>query len=93
MPLKRAPIISRLTPGFVKTLARLTGDEALAVATIGTEEGTFIIGQDAAVPIWKGLDLEDGSANDVIEQRVNTLLEGLFAFYYAFWRRAFCQGC
>ena len=72
-----APILSKLTPGFVKSLGRLASDEALAVSTLGTEEGTFIVGQDAAVPVWQGLNLEDGASNDVIEQRVNALTEGL----------------
>lgn len=71
------PLLSKATPGFIKTLGRLVGDEALAVSTLGTEEGNFILGQDAAVPVWKGLDLEDSASNDVIEQRVNALVEGM----------------
>ena len=51
--------------------------EAAASATVGTDEGTVLLGDDAAFPIAKGLDLGDTNADQVLEQRFNTLAEGL----------------
>jgi len=51
--------------------------EAAASATVGTDEGTVLLGDDAAFPIAKGLDLGDTNADQVLEQRFNTLVEGL----------------
>lgn len=51
--------------------------EAAASATVGTDEGTVLLGDDAAFPIAKGLDIGDTNADQVLEQRFNTLVEGL----------------
>jgi hypothetical protein len=52
--------------------------EAAAAAGVGTDEGTLIVGEDSAsYPFFQGLDLGEGDAERVLEQRFNTMLEGL----------------
>lgn len=67
----------KIIPKVAKNLARLITSEAAAVSTVGTDEGTVFIGEDAAIPVWQGLDLGDSSSQQVIEQRVNAFTEAL----------------
>lgn len=60
-----------------QNLMRVVGAEAAATSTLGTEEGTLIIGEEAAIPIWNGLDLGDSKSDAVIEQRVNAFTEAV----------------
>ena len=75
--LSKIPLIGKVTPNAVKNLARLGVDEAAAVATLGTEEGNLFIGEDSAIPLWKGVDLGDSASDQVLNQRINALAEGL----------------
>ena len=63
-------------------LLRTIGTEVAAAfagaATMGTDEETLLMGENAAFPIFKGLDLKDESrATKGLETRVNALAEGL----------------
>ena len=67
----------KYVPQLAKNAARLIAGEVAAVTTVGTEEGNIILGEDAAVPVWKGLDLGDSASQQVVEQRVNALVEAV----------------
>ena len=67
----------KFVPQIAKNAARTITDGIAAVSTIGTEEGNIILGEDAAIPVWKGLDLGDSASNQVVEQRINALVEGI----------------
>ena len=63
-------------------LLRTIGTEVAAAfagaATMGTDEETLLMGENAAFPIFKGLDLEDESRSTKgLETRINALAEGL----------------
>ena len=58
------------------TAAAITG-EAAATATVGTDEGNFIFGEDS---FFKNVaELGDTEADQLIEQRLNAFTEGLLA--------------
>ena len=75
--IKAAPSI---TSKMVKGFAVLLGAETGAAIGTSTDEGTMFLGGEEAslLPITQGLDIGDSSADKVIEQRVNTLIEGMF---------------
>jgi hypothetical protein len=60
------------------TSATLAGETAAAAAS-RTDAGSIAIGENAMLPILRGVDLEDSEANDVIEARLNLLMDGMLA--------------
>jgi len=60
---------------------RWIGTEILAGAgaaiTMGTEEETLAVGENAAFKLFDGLDMGDEAADNAIETRVNALAEGI----------------
>ena len=77
---KIGPAFSALTkyvPQFAKNVGRVLTGEAAAVSTIGTEEGNVVLGENAAMPLFDGLDLGDSRSDQIVEQRVNALIEGI----------------
>lgn len=66
-------------PRAVRLLASVLSGEMANAAVSETDAATIAIGENAMVPIMRGLDLEDSAANDVIEGRMNVLLDGLMA--------------
>jgi len=68
-------------PKVLRGFGVLLGGEIGATATVGTDEGTMFVGkgdQPALFPIAEGIDLGDGEAEAILEQRFNTLTEGMF---------------
>ena len=67
-------------PKMIKGFAVLLGAEVGASATASTDEGTMFLGgaEASLLPIAQGIDIGDSSADRVLEQRVNTLIEGMF---------------
>lgn len=62
---------------LIRSLAFVAGEIA-ASSTMNKEEGTALIGKDAALlPIANGVDLGKGDANEIISHRLNTLAEGM----------------
>jgi hypothetical protein len=41
------------------------------------EAATILVGENAMIPILRGIDLEDSSANDVLEARINIFVDSL----------------
>lgn len=64
---------------LVRGSAAAIGGELGAAAASNNEAGTIAIGDNALIPILRGIDLEDSAANDVIEARLNLLADGLLA--------------
>ena len=75
--IKAAPSI---TSKMIKGFAVLLGAETGAAIGTSTDEGTMFLGGTEAslLPIAQGLDIGDSAADKVIEQRINTLIEGMF---------------
>lgn len=67
-------------PKFLKGAAVLMGAEGAASVGVSTDEGNLILGDEGSTifPIAKGLDLGSSEADQVLEQRFNTLVEGMF---------------
>ena len=70
----------KTTGKMIKGFAVLLGAETAAAIGTSTDEGTMFLGGEEAslLPITQGLDIGDSEADRVIEQRVNTLIEGMF---------------
>lgn len=69
-----------MIPTAVRAVGAALAGEAAATATVGTEEGTLTLGEDATFPLLGGInvaELGDEEADKVIEQRLNTFTEGL----------------
>lgn len=67
-------------PKLIKGAAVLLGAEGAASVGSSTEEGNLVLGDEGSTlfPISKGLDLGSSEADEVLEQRFNTLVEGMF---------------
>jgi hypothetical protein len=63
----------------VRGTASSAGANTTAASVSGNDAGSFLIGENAMLPILRGVDLEDGEANDVIEARLNLLMDGMLA--------------
>lgn len=77
-----AGLALRATQGanlLTRGTAAALGGEASAAAVSNNDAGSIIIGENAMLPILRGVDLEDSAANDVIEARLNLLADGLLA--------------
>jgi len=48
-----------------------------AAVTMGTEEETLAVGENAAFKLFDGLDMGDDAADNAIETRINALTEGI----------------
>ena len=58
--------------------ATLAGE--VANSTVSADKaGTILVGENSILPVLRGVDLEDGAANDVIEARMNIMLDGMLA--------------
>ena len=64
-------------PLLIRALATVGAAEVAATATTSTDEGTLLIGEDALMPIAKGIDFGDEQADQILEQRLNVLAEGI----------------
>ena len=65
-------------PLIIRALATAVPAEVAASLTTSTDEGTLFIGKDAAlVSIADGVDFGDEKADQILEQRLNVLGEGL----------------
>jgi hypothetical protein len=67
-------------PPVLRGFGILLGGELGATATVGTEEGTMFLGKGdtpTLFPIAAGIDLGDSEAEAILEQRFNTLSEGM----------------
>ena len=75
-----AQVVTKALPKVIRGFAVLAAAETGAAATTSTDEGTLFLGGEKAalIPIAQGLDLGDSKAEDIIEQRVNVLVEGMF---------------
>lgn len=51
--------------------------ETAAAAASPSDSPSIAIGENAMLPILRGVDLEDSNANDVVEARLNLLADGL----------------
>ena len=68
-------------PKVIRGFGVLLGGDLGATATVGTEEGTMFVGkgdQPTLFPIAEGINLGDSEADAILEQRFNTLTEGMF---------------
>tara|TARA_Y100000022_G_scaffold97794_1_gene84301 strand:+ start:147 stop:3473 length:3327 start_codon:yes stop_codon:yes gene_type:complete len=65
-------------PKAMRGLGVVLAAETGASSTVSTDEGTIFMGDDAAFPILKGVDLGSSEADAILEQRLNTLTEGMF---------------
>ena len=65
-------------PKAIRGIGVLLGAEVAASSTVSTDEGTIFMGDNAAFPILKGVDLGSSEADAILEQRLNTLAEGMF---------------
>lgn len=77
-----AGLALRATQGanlLIRGGAAALGGEVGATAASGNDAGSIFIGENAMLPILQGVDLEDGTANDVIEARLNLLADGLMS--------------
>ena len=75
---KEAGTAVKLLTDAVKAMGIALTSEVAATSTVGTNEGTIFMGDTAMIPLLDGVDLGDSRADAVIEQRLNTLTEGLF---------------
>jgi hypothetical protein len=64
-------------PLLIRALATVGSAEIAASATTSTEEGTLLLGEGALLPIANGIDFGDENADQILEQRLNVLGEGL----------------
>ena len=72
--------IVKSMPRVIRGFGILLGGELGATATVGTEEGTMFLGKGdtpTLFPIAAGIDLGDSEAEAILEQRFNTLSEGM----------------
>lgn len=74
---KGASKVLKYGPKALRAIGRLIVGDTTSTLTTGTEDGTFLVGEDAIIPVWDGLDLGDSASQQVLDQRVNTLIEGL----------------
>lgn len=77
-----AGLALRATQGtnlLVRGGATLTAGEIGATSVTSSDAGSLLVGENAMIPILRGVDLEDGTANDVIEARLNIMVDGLMA--------------
>ena len=75
--LENASRIGKWVASAAKSTAAAITGEAAATATVGTDEGNFIFGEDS---FFKNVaELGDTEADQLIEQRLNTFTEGLIA--------------
>lgn len=67
-------------PKFIKGAAVLLGAEGASAVGTSTDEGNLLLGDEGSTlfPIASGLDLGSSEADAVLEQRFNTLVEGMF---------------
>ena len=67
-------------PKWIKGATVLLSAEIAASAGVSTSEGNLLLGDEGSTvfPISKGLDLGSSEADAVLEQRFNTLVEGMF---------------
>jgi hypothetical protein len=80
--LTAAGLALRATQGanlMLRGSAAALGGETAAAATSNNDAGSILIGENAMLPILRGVDLEDSEANDVIEARLNLLMDGMLA--------------
>lgn len=75
--LENASRIGKWVASAVKSTAAAITGEAAATATVGTDEGNFIFGEDSFFNNVS--ELGDTEADQLIEQRINTFTEGLIA--------------
>lgn len=75
--LENASRIGKWVASAVKSTAAAITGEAAATATVGTDEGNFIFGEDSFFN--NVAELGDTEADQLIEQRLNTFTEGLIA--------------
>lgn len=75
--LENASRIGKWVASAVKSTAAAITGEAAATATVGTDEGNFIFGEDSFFN--NVAELGDTEADQLIEQRINTFTEGLIA--------------
>ena len=73
-----APKLVKTVVDAVKAFGITVAGEVGAAATVGTDEGTIFLGENAALPLGRGLDLGDEASDKVLEQRFNTMVEGMF---------------
>jgi len=76
---KYLPAATTKAGNFLRALGIGLAGETAASSTVGTDEGTVLVGENPAFDtgLFRGLDLGDSKADQVLEQRFNTLLEGL----------------
>lgn len=75
--LKNAPKIVQFFGNMLRGTAMAIPGEIAATATVGTEEGNFLFGDDS---IFKGMaELGDTEADQLLEQRLNAFTEALVA--------------
>ena len=77
-----AGLALRATQGanlMVRGTASAVGAETAVASVSSNDMGSLLIGENAMLPILRGVDLEDSEANDVIEARLNLLMDGMLA--------------
>lgn len=65
-------------PKILRGLGVVLSAETAASVGMSTDEGTLALGDNAAFPMLKGIDLGSDEADAILEQRLNTLAEGMF---------------
>lgn len=66
-------------PRVARAISTYLGAETGATLVSDSDDQSIAIGENAMVPILRGVDLEDTEANQVIEGRLNLLADGLIA--------------
>jgi len=78
---KSLPAAKNAIGGVLRAVGIGVGSELAATSTVGTDEGTILLGEDPAfdtgMTIFEGVDLGSTEADRILEQRFNTLAEGI----------------
>lgn len=74
---KLTKYIPSILGNIPRNLARVTGAEAAAASTVGTEDGNLVLGDNSVLPLFQGYESGDTASAQVVEQRVNTFVEAI----------------
>jgi len=77
IPAKMAYTAVTKAPMLIRGLAAEVAAAFGGAMTLGTEEGTLAVGQNSAMGLFDGLDLDDEASSNAIETRINAFAEGL----------------
>ena len=69
----------KAAPQLLRASAALISGEVVNASGVENEAGTIAIGDNALFPLLRGIDMGDSEAEQVIEARMNVLLDGLMA--------------